>query len=33
MELAVVGQLLANGGSYGQYQFISSETLNAMRRP
>jgi hypothetical protein len=31
MELAVIGQLLANGGSYGQYQFISPETFNEMR--
>jgi CubicO group peptidase (beta-lactamase class C family) len=30
MELAVIGQLLANGGSYGQYQFISPETFNEM---
>jgi len=31
MELAVIGQLLANGGSYGQYQFISPATFNEMR--
>ncbi len=31
MELAVIGQLLANSGSYGQYQFISPETFNEMR--
>ena len=30
MELAVIGQLLANGGSYGQYQFLSPETFNEM---
>ncbi len=31
MELAVIGQLLANSGSYGQHQFISPETFNEMR--
>ena len=31
MELAVIGQLLANRGSYGQYQFISPETFKEMR--
>ena len=31
MELAVIGQLLANRGSYGQYQFFSPETFNEMR--
>ena len=31
MELAVIGQLLANGGSYGRYQFISPATFNEMR--
>ncbi len=30
MELAVIGQLLANRGSYGQYQFISPETFTEM---
>jgi CubicO group peptidase (beta-lactamase class C family) len=31
MELAVIGQLLANRGSYGEYQFISPETFQEMR--
>ena len=31
MDLAVIGQLLANRGSYGQYQFISPETFKEMR--
>ena len=31
MELAVIGQLLANEGSYGEYQFISPETFKEMR--
>ncbi len=30
MELAVIGQWLANRGSYGEYQFISSETFEEM---
>lgn len=30
-ELAVIGQWLANRGSYGEYQFISSETFEEMR--
>ncbi len=31
MELAVIGQWLANRGSYGEYQFISSENFEEMR--
>ena len=31
MELAVIGQLLANYGSYGQHQFISPKTFIEMR--
>ena len=30
MELAVIGQWLANRGSYGEYQFISPETFKEM---
>jgi CubicO group peptidase (beta-lactamase class C family) len=30
MELAVIGQWLANCGSYGEYQFISSATFEEM---
>ena len=33
MELAVVGQCLANRGSYGEYQFISPETFAEMLPP
>jgi CubicO group peptidase (beta-lactamase class C family) len=31
MELAVIGQWLANRGSYGEYQFISPETFEKFR--
>ena len=31
MELAIIGQLLANEGSYGEYQFMSPETFKGMR--
>ncbi len=30
MELAVIGQWLANGGNYGEYQFISPETFREL---